>query len=662
LIIKALPTWGQALIKVTISDPLVPGKNISWLRMPSTVKAEIFKMRYSPSDKWCKTTGTIALRFPWKTTGISFGDVLELEGAFLEPGTAVFPGGFDYKKHLLSKRIRKIFIVENFKSSPPEMSYLPLWITGQKKVLEIRDYFMNGMAEGMEVKYKRMIAAILFGCRQGLNYESRKGYMQSGVIHIFAISGLHVGMLALSLYLFFCWVPFRLRHLLIPFCLFFYVYSTGMQASAMRAFLMISIWSIHRSSLRSLSPLNTIFLAAVIAIILNPLSILGAGFQYSFTIAGFLVLSWHSSKRWFAFLGERNLWNPDYGSGFKFRLHRFRNSALNSLTCSFIAWLAGSGLNLIHRSFFIPGAVMTNFFILPFVWMLFLIASLEILLFPLRKVLGLGNVLEILLKAINSLSSIGIITGNGLYLPTPPCWLLVIFFAGICLLVTTSRKRIFFAAVIMISGNIILWHYLGNFSGNRNIVTVFHGNESQRPTFICQSPESINVINTGSRKRARAIIDFLTKKGVNSIDTLCFSNTCKDACDGAWLIFSCIKVRHVIIPDDFRHSRYAKSAINAAIKSGAYIDMMMIAENTGFKQYSSADFYCEQEQKNSFSFSFLSHGIMATSSVTEKVPGEKEVQISLNGGRPVILKLLNSNKLSIQEIKNSDSSPNESNK
>jgi hypothetical protein len=66
--------------------------------MPSTVKAEILQMRYSPTGEQQDVSGTVALKFPHKTSGIYFGDILRLHGAFIEPGSAVFQGGFDYKK------------------------------------------------------------------------------------------------------------------------------------------------------------------------------------------------------------------------------------------------------------------------------------------------------------------------------------------------------------------------------------------------------------------------------------------------------------------------------------------------------------------------------------------------------------------------------------
>lgn len=640
-----------AEIRIQISDTLVPGEDILWLSMPSAVKGKLIKMRYSRFDAWHKVTGTLALKFPRDARGFSFGDVLQIEGAFVEPESRGFTGGFDYKQHLLTLGIRKIFIVDKYQVLSGTEYPLSFYTRCQQLVLGIRDGLMNRMVEGMGEKQKRTIAAILFGCRQGLDYASRTEYMQSGVIHIFAISGLHVGMLSLALYLCFCWVPFRIRHLLIPVFLFFYVYSTGMQASAMRAFLMISVWSIHRSALRPISPLNAVFLAAVIVIIINPMTILGAGFQYSFTIAGFLVLSWHSSKRWFAFLEEKNLWNPAYGTGFIFYFHRFRNTALSSLICSFIAWLAGSGLNMVHHNFFIPGAVATNFLILPFVWVFFLVAVLEILLLPLQGILGISNIMEYLVRIINELSFAGALAGQSRYLPSPPFWVLGIFFFSLGLMITATRKKVFYGGFLLVMFNIIYWNLQTIFFNDKIKVAVFHGGGSQLPSFVSMSPGNkiVNVINTGSKKQAKLMLDYLTSKGINKIDMLCFTKAGKESADGAWLLLSRLKVRLVIFPYNYRQSWYTRTAMESAAKSGAYIDFFTLDQQKHSRLYEKANFNFEQTE-GEWSFVLSSPNCKIITAVKQEMTGGKELSLKINNDIPRILVMDNSNTVTMCEI------------
>ena len=619
------------IVEVRIIDARVAGKDVKWLPLPGLVRADVLRMRYSPADKWREVSGKIFLRFPKQTSIVRFGDVLQLSGIFEKPEPSIVQGGFDFCTYLKTHGISRLFVVSEKEKIVQLATVVPLWVKGERIILTFRDKLLNSMSEGMELKYRKMLAAILFGCRQGLNYENRRQFRQSGVMHIFAISGLHVGMLALTLYLLFSWVPFRFRHLLIPCFLLVYILTTGMQASAVRAFLMISIWSLHRSALRSASPINAIFLAAVIVLLWNPLSLLGAGFQYSFIIAGFLILSWQGVKKWLTCLNEPNLWNPAYGTGAIFYLYKLRNLSLNSLCCSFIAWLASSGLNLLHRNLFIPGAVLANFIILPFVWLLFLTAAFDIVFLPLRKILYTGNMLQWLLKIIHNLSSAGAAWGGGTYLSPPPYWMLLCFFIGLFFLVTAKKQKTFLTAVIIICVNFIFWYYLPYFNQKVPEITMVYGDESQVPGFINipSGRTGITVINAGSKNRAGNMLDFLKSNGINSIDTLCFSQNGKEVFDGAWVLFSGIDIRQAIFPREYRKSAYAKFAMQAALKSGVQIDFMTErqAGSNSEGYYKSPPFCLFRKSAESFCFSTKFPKSDILGEIKRYNTGEKEITI-----------------------------------
>jgi ComEC/Rec2-related protein len=642
-----------AVIEARVTDFTSSGNDVDWLPLPAMVKAEVLRMRFSSSDDWRETSGRTLIKFPRDTSGILFGDVLELEGVFEMPEPSIADGGFDFKTYLVSEGVQRLFTVSQKDSItviPGGKSFL---VRTGKVIIGVRDYLMNGMSEGMELKYRKMLAAMLFGCRQGLDYGSRRQFTQSGVIHIFAISGLHVGMLGLTLYMLFCWIPFRTRHLIVPCFLFLYVLTTGMQASAMRAFLMIGIWSLHRAALKTISSLNAVFLAAVLILAWNPLNYLGAGFQYSFVIAGFLVVSWQSVKKWQTCFNEHSAWNPDYGSGFLFEWQKFKNGALSSLLSSFIAWLASSALNLLHRNLFIPGAIFANFIILPFVWLLFFTASVNIVLFPLRNILHIRVILQLLLKTINLFSAAGAEAGGGLYAAPPPYWMSAIFFICLIILSTSSKKAVFMSAAVILMLNIGCWYIYPAAGKADKIPLAIHGGESQMPSFICIPPGNIGAVavNSGSKKRAQTILNYLNGNGINSLETLCFTGGGKESCDGAWILLSGLNVRHIIFSDDYKKSSYAKYAMQAAADSGAYIDLTRDDEKGSVKFYSSADFRIFQNPDSSFRFITEYPGMIFSGEMTQKGPGEKEIAMQLNEDMSKI-RLINSNLMKFIRIPN----------
>lgn len=642
-----------AQIEVKVLDATAVGGNVDWLPIPKLVKAEVLRFRYSPVDSWHDVSGRTLLRFSGNTSNVTYGDVLEVSGYFSCSEPVVVKGGFKFSNYLKSLGVSNCFIIDKNKpiiNCPHNYSFT---VKTAKIIFGIRDSLLNGISEGMELKYRRMLAAILFGCRQGLNYASSSQFKQSGVMHIFAISGLHVGILALTLYLLFCWVPFRTRHLIIPLFLFIYVLTTGLQASAIRAFLMIAIWSLHRASLKSISVLNAVFLAATMVLLWNPLALLGTGFQYSFIIAGFLIISWQSIKRWLTCLNEKNLWNPDYGKGLKFRLHQVRNTSLNSFFSSFIAWSAGSGLNLIHGNLFIPGATFANFIILPFVWLLFLTAAFSLILLPLRHLLHTGFILEFLLKIINSLSSAGADWGGGLYLAPPPIWMVILFFTGLLMLVTAKKKWIFMTASVLLVSNVLFWYAQPLIKQYEGRIVMLHGRKSQIPGFIFLSEDKRRslVINVGSQERARVIMAFLRNKGVNTIDTLCLSKSSKDVCDGAWFLFSGLQFNQVIFPGDYRRSEYAKYVMQQALKSGAAINFMHkeTDKDKSWWQYKDPVFAISRQNKGYTQVKIKTPNTEFRADIRKQNPGNRKVSIKLeNKEKSWILE--NSNKLKLYSV------------
>ena len=581
-----------AEIKVRFLDKTDPGDAVKWLSHPLQVEAEVLEMRISHADKWKKCSGKVMLKFPDKRRAsfsgnkshkyssnsnivqpLDYGNEAILYGAFIEPEHGVFKGDFDYKFYLRRKGIYKLYYVSSIEKLTPQ---LPLNVLFMQKILLFRNKIMCMMSDGMESGNRRMLAALMFGCRQGLDFASRRTFLQSGVIHIFAISGLHVGMIAITLYLLLSWTPFRFRYLFVPCLLSLYVITTGMHTSALRALIMISVWSIMKAFFYRTSPLNIVFLSASIMLILNPLELFGAGFQFSFSIAAFLVLAWGAVKEWVGFLQERTLWIPSGLLSFKDHIvTRLKRESFNSFITSLIAWLSGSVILLMHRALFIPGAVFTNFIIIPFVWLLFVVALFDLLLMPFYHFFTLNPIMEILLNIIRGISSVGAEMGGGINLPTPPFYIAILFFLALIFFVTARGRLLFFlsgAVMILLITSLFL---SAKFRSER--IVVFYGGESQEPAIVAipdGGSNGVTVINPGSKQRGKAIISFLQKNGINSIDYLIFTENRKSCCESAWLVFAGMDVCQAIFLPGYKHSRYAKFAMKKALASGADVKIV----------------------------------------------------------------------------------------
>ena len=120
-----------------------------------------------------------------------------------------------------------------------------------------------------------IISAMAMGDKTALNQETKEAYSISGTSHILAVSGLHIGIIfQLIILLLGGKCRSKLTIILSTTIVWAYVIFIGFPASAVRAATMLSIYSLVLLSLRPDPTLNTLALAYVIMVLVNPLSIL----------------------------------------------------------------------------------------------------------------------------------------------------------------------------------------------------------------------------------------------------------------------------------------------------------------------------------------------------------------------------------------------------
>ena len=149
------------------------------------------------------------------------------------------------------------------------------------------------------------------GFRQSLSLEDKEIYIRSGMIHILAISGLHVGMVysLIHLGLTVLDTSFTNRHFVAPCIALIYVIATGAAPSAMRAWLMLTLWAVGRGLKLLVMPINTILVAASMLLMLNPFFVFQSGFQFSFVVVLSLITGWDSDQK--RLCRVRRTWYPD---------------------------------------------------------------------------------------------------------------------------------------------------------------------------------------------------------------------------------------------------------------------------------------------------------------------------------------------------------------
>ncbi len=126
--------------------------------------------------------------------------------------------------------------------------------------------------------------AMLVGERQLVTADQREGFFLTGTVHLLAISGLHLGLLAGVFWLAIrSGLVNRQRGLLtcIAFVLF-YCWLTGGRPPIMRATILVTVFCLSELSFRPVLPVNVLATAAVLVLTIDPSSLFQVGTQLSF--------------------------------------------------------------------------------------------------------------------------------------------------------------------------------------------------------------------------------------------------------------------------------------------------------------------------------------------------------------------------------------------
>lgn len=232
---------------------------------------------------------------------------------------------------------------EEFKRSP--------WLRGRPRrarsaaaATPLRRAFSRQAAIGIERDAEACAVnrAILLGERWRLKPELKRVFVESGSIHVFAISGLHVMIVAktLMVLLMLVYVPQRLAGAAALPPLWLYVYMIGAPPSAVRAAAMASLYLLAPVFWRRPDALRAWSLTFLAVHLADPRMIADVGCRLSFTVMLALILAVHPAER----LGS--LW-------------------AKALFFSFAAWAAGAPIAANAFGRFTPGGIVANLALLP---------------------------------------------------------------------------------------------------------------------------------------------------------------------------------------------------------------------------------------------------------------------------------------------------------
>ena len=159
---------------------------------------------------------------------------------------------------------------------------------------------------GMNEREARVATAMFTGATYGMRSE-KEWYRAAGLSHIFAVSGLHVGMLfgALSFVLSLLRLKRIPKAAIIGAAVVFYAYLCGLSASCVRAAVMCTVFAFTSALGEKPDRINSISVAFIIVLAIDPADMFSVGFILSFTVSLSLIILSSPIKRAFKFLPDK---------------------------------------------------------------------------------------------------------------------------------------------------------------------------------------------------------------------------------------------------------------------------------------------------------------------------------------------------------------------
>lgn len=247
-----------------------------------------------------KVWGELLVYIEEGETRIQPGQVIRWRSVLRRPYRFGIQGEFDYPLYLAAQGIYATTFVANAEdivvfADHPEQRH-PL-------VQNWRASIATHIEETVPEQSVGLLQALLLGLRGNVSNEQRQLLAESGVAHLFAISGLHFGLLALLLYQAGRWIytrseklilwcpPQRILPILLLLPLAGYLILTGNGWATQRAFFMLAIAALFFAKGLRTSPFALLATVAMILLLFTPLALFQPGFQLSFAgVAG--ILAW----------------------------------------------------------------------------------------------------------------------------------------------------------------------------------------------------------------------------------------------------------------------------------------------------------------------------------------------------------------------------------
>lgn len=344
---------------------------------------------------WQKSSGKVLLQQQESHFQLKHGQRLLIKASLELPPLPGNPGEFNYRRYL---NFQSIFFQAKIKAD--QVQVLP----GNKGnfiftklLVPLRQKINDIIQSHIPEPTSDLVQALILGERQNLDRQLYKKFQTTGIAHVLAISGLHVGFVLLVFVLLFGFFPvtYRQKYLLAFLFLILFVALVNFKAPVVRATLMAILYFGLKEMGRKPSGLNILGLAAFLILLFDPDQLFQPGFQFSFAAVGGILFG-------YPHLQQLLTWKPK-----KHLLQKLNHWIVQPLLVSLAAVLATLPLTWWYYGTIQTGAVFINLIIIPLMGLIVILSLILILLglFNFPILLGLGALIHFIFLVVKSMIS-----------------------------------------------------------------------------------------------------------------------------------------------------------------------------------------------------------------------------------------------------------------
>ncbi|MEO6970059.1 MAG: ComEC/Rec2 family competence protein, partial [Chthoniobacterales bacterium] len=335
------------------------------------------------------SAATVQVR--WKGNP-QLGDQIRLRGLMETIPPPRNPGEFDLRAYLARRDVHNSV----FARYPEDGAILETGSGGfvRRSAARVREWMRATLTRGLEDSPE--VAALINGMALGLRHETpddiEEPFQQTGTLHLFAVAGLHVGIVAQLLWILALLVrlPRKAAAALIIPCLFFYSAITGFHVSSVRAATMAAVLLGGIFFDRPVLALNSLAGAALLILAVDPNQLFSSGFQLSFAVVAAILILADPISRMLIRLSEPDPFLPRVllSPGQRIFQHGFFWSA-RATSVSTAAWIGSLILIIWYFYLITPISLLANLTVVPVAFCVLAVGLMSLVAAPFSTSLSL---------------------------------------------------------------------------------------------------------------------------------------------------------------------------------------------------------------------------------------------------------------------------------